>query len=82
MDEKAIVILKRNVNDQGFDIEVPLEISVNELIYGLNKGLGLGLNMNDASNYYLRSENPIALLRGEKTLAEHGIRNGSVIYLS
>ena len=28
---------------------------------------------------YLKSENPIALLRGNKTLAEYGIRNGTLI---
>jgi len=82
MDEKVIVILKRNEEDKGIDIEIPLNISANELIYGLNMGLGIGLNMNNLANYYLRSENPIALLRGEKTLEEHGIRNGSIIYLS
>ncbi|AOZ96909.1 MULTISPECIES: EsaB/YukD family protein [Butyrivibrio] len=80
MDEKVIVMLKKDENDPGVDIEIPLNISANELIYGLNMSFKLGINMDDPRECFLRASNPITLLKGEKTLEEHGIRNGTSIY--
>ena len=40
------------------------------------------LDQRNAREYLLKSERPIALLRGDTTLSEFGIRNGSVIYTS
>lgn len=80
-DEKAIVLLKRNREDKGLDVEIPLNISANELIYGLNKGFDLGINMDDPKECFLRVENPIVLLRGEKQVKDYGVRNGSCIYV-
>ena len=77
--EKAIVIfniIKRNVSD---DLEIPLDISANELVEALNTAYKLGIDTSDIKNCYLKAENPIALLKGIKTLAEFGLRNGSVI---
>ncbi len=34
------------------------------------------------NQYYLKAERPIALLRGERTLREYGIRDGSVINIT
>ncbi len=81
MDEKIIVMLKRNESDRGIYIEVPVNISADEFIYGLNQGFNLGIDMNNPNECYLRSSNPITLIRGEKTLLEHGLRNGTSIYL-
>ena len=61
------------------DLEVPLEITANELVLALNTAYGLGIDTTDIKNCYLKSENPIALLRGNKTLKEFGIRNGSIV---
>ena len=80
MDDKIIVMLKKNESDEGVDIEIPLNISAEELIYGLNQSFNLGIDMNDPRSCYLRASNPIALIRGEKTIAEHGLRNGSSLY--
>ncbi|RKM57761.1 hypothetical protein D6856_13985 [Butyrivibrio sp. XB500-5] len=81
MDNKAIIIFKSKKNETGIDIEIPLNISANELIYGLNQGIHLGINMDDPEQCYLRMENPIGFLRGDTMLNEYGIRNGSVIYV-
>ncbi|MCR5669765.1 MAG: EsaB/YukD family protein [Butyrivibrio sp.] len=81
MDDKVIVMLKRNENDKGIDVELPTNITAGELIYGLNQGLSLGLNMNNPDDCCIRMENPVAFLRGDTTLEEFGIRNGSTIYL-
>ncbi len=81
MDDKAIVIFKRRESDPGIDIEIPMDITAAELIYGLNQGLHLGMNIDDPVHAYMRSENPIALIRGDVTIEELGIRNGSVIVM-
>lgn len=69
-------ILKRNFS---VDLEVPLNISANELVIALNNAYELGIDTTDIKNCYLKLENPIALLKGNKTLSEFGVRNGSVI---
>lgn len=77
--EKAIIvfnIIKRNFT---VDLEVPLDISANDLVNALNSAYKLGIDTSDIKNCYLKSENPIALLKGNKTLAEFGLHNGSVI---
>lgn len=77
--DKAIIIfniLKRGVS---VDLEVPLDISGNDLTIALDKAYQLGIDTADVKNCYLKAENPIALLRGNKTLKEYGIRNGSII---
>ena len=80
MDEKIIVnfnIIERNFS---VDIEIPLDITARELVIGLNAAYELGINTTDAKVCYLKAENPIALLRGNKLLSEYGLRNGSTIY--
>ena len=69
-------IIKRNFT---VDLEVPLDISANDLVNALNTAYELNINTSDIKNCYLKAENPIALLKGNKTLAEFGLRNGSVI---
>lgn len=80
MDEKIIVnfnIIERNFS---VDIEIPLDITARELVIGLNAAYELGIDTTDAKVCYLKAENPIALLRGNKLLSEYGLRNGSAIY--
>lgn len=77
--EKAIVIF--NITKRNFtaDLEIPLDISANDLVNALNIAYELGIDTSDIKNCYLKVENPITLLKGNKTLAEFGIRNGSII---
>lgn len=69
-------IVKRNIS---VDLEVPVTISANELVVALNSAYDLGIDTSDIKNCFLKSENPIALLKGNKTLSEFGLRNGSII---
>ena len=78
--DKAIVIFEMTKRKQRVNLEIPLYITAKELVYALNAAYDLKINVSDAKNCYLKSERPIALLRGNKTLAEYGIRNGSIIY--
>ena len=78
MEDKIIIMF--HYHNKSVDIEVPVGITANELIFGLNSGFNLGLNMENPQECYFRAENPIALVRGEKTLEELGLRNGSSVY--
>jgi hypothetical protein len=46
----------------------------------LNSAYDLQIDTSDIKNCYLKAERPIALLRGNKTLEEFGVRNGTIIY--
>ena len=78
MEEKIIMIF--SYNGEKRDIEVPNNITANELVLGLNNGYNLGINMSNPDECYLRAENPVALVKGEKTLEELGLRNGTTIF--
>ncbi len=76
---KAVVIfrvLKRNFET---DLEVPLDISANDLVLALNNAYDLEIDTSNIQNCYLKAERPIVLLKGNKSLADFGIRNGTVI---
>lgn len=75
----AIVIFNMAKRNTSVDLEIPLNISANELVIALNTAYELEIDTSDIKNCYLKSENPIALLKGNKTLAEFGLRNGSII---
>ena len=78
--ETAIIvfnIIKKNIS---VDLEVRLTISANDLVIAINDGYGLGIDITNVKKCYLKTEKPIALLKGNKTLAEFGIRNGTEIY--
>lgn len=79
MENKAIVIFKIHKRNFEIDLEVPLDISANELVIGLNTAYDLGIDVSDVKNCYLKAENPIALLKGNKLLSEFGVRNGTII---
>lgn len=78
-EEKATVIVKLHKRKYQNDVEIPLNITANELVLALNSAYELGIDVTNARNCYLKSENPIALLRGNKLLSEFGIRNGTII---
>lgn len=75
----AIIVFNIVKRQFSVDLEVPLNITANELVVALNTAYELGIETSNIKNCYLKAENPIALLRGNKTLSEYGIRNGSVI---
>ena len=75
----AIIIFNIVKRQFTIDLEVPLDITANELVIALNTAYELGIDTTNIKNCFLKAENPIALLRGNKTLGEYGIRNGSVI---
>ncbi len=79
MKDKIIVQFERKKTGEIFDIEIPVNITANELLYSLNNGLKLGVDLDDVAENYLISENPVALLRGDTLLEGYGIHDGSKI---
>lgn len=79
MEEKVVVVF--NIVKKGIthDLEIPTNITTRDLIIGLNEAYELGIDTSDINQCYLKSENPIALLRGNKQLKEYGLRNGSIL---
>ena len=59
-----------------------MDISANELVVALNTAYDLGIDIADIKNCYLKAERPVVLLKGNTTLNEFRIRNGSVIRYS
>lgn len=82
MDSSVIVILQIQKRKFQTDLEVSLDITANDFAVAINAAYDLGVDTSNIRNCYLKSENPIALLKGNKTLAEFGIRNGSVITIT
>lgn len=79
-DKTAFVVFNMTQKNRTVDLEIPLNISANDLVISLNTAYDLKIDTSNIKNCYLKSENPIALLKGNKSLATFGIRTGSVIY--
>ena len=79
MENKAIVIFRIIKSNLQTDLEIPLDITANELVIALNTAYSLGIDTTDVKNCFLTAENPIALLKGNRQLSEYGVRNGTII---
>lgn len=77
--ENITIVFNVPTRNLSVDLEIPLYISANELVTALNFAYKLNIDISDVKNCYLKSEYPIALLKGNKTLNGFGIRNGSII---
>ncbi len=80
MSEKVIVTFMSYKKKIKADIEVPTDITTIELLKALNYAYDLGVDTSDIKQCFIKMENPIALMRGNKLVSEYNIRNGSVIY--
>ncbi len=77
MANKAIIQFQIKGNSEAHDLELPLDITASELIHALNEAYSLGVPAESLGECYLKAENPIALIRGGKTLGAFGIHNGT-----
>ena len=77
----AIITVNLIKSKQSHDLEVPLDISASELCAALFQNY-LPEQHGYMQQYYLKAERPIVLLRGERTLREYGIRDGSIINIT
>ena len=74
-----VVIFNNEVNHTQVDLEIPIDITANDLVVALNKAYDLNIDISDQKKCYLKAENPFTLLRGSKKLYEYGLRNGTII---
>lgn len=65
--------------NKEIDLDIPFDISANELIIALNQALRLNMDTSDISHCHLKAENPTALLRGNKLLRDFRLREGTII---
>ena len=80
MKEKITIIV--HLPDDGKeDLEVPIFITANDLILALDQIYSLNINKADMHHYYLKADNPKALLRGNRTLKEYDLRDGTMVWL-
>lgn len=82
MEDHIIVTFEIHKRARVVDLELPLDMTAMELVEGLNKAYVLGINLEDPAQCYMACQNPIALLKGMKTLREYGLHNGSVIHFT
>ncbi|WP_294352563.1 EsaB/YukD family protein [uncultured Clostridium sp.] len=82
MENSAIIRLHIHKQSKVVDIEVPLDITANDLVLALNKAYDIGINTENMSKVYLKSENPIALLKGNRLLSDYNIHSGSIINIT
>lgn len=80
--ETAVVVFCATKKKISVDLEIPLFISANDLVIALNEAFGLKIDTSNIKNCYLKAERPIAFLRGNKSLKEFGVRNGTTIYFT
>ena len=80
MNDRAIVEFVIVNREFRVDLEIPLNITANELIFALNNAYELGIDTTDVKKSYLKAEKPIALLKGNRLISEYGVRNGTVIF--
>lgn len=78
--EKDTVIIRFRYKEKEVDLEVPHSITAQEFIVAVNEAYSLGIDITDIKSCHLQAENPIALVKGNKTLFEHGFRNGTIVY--
>lgn len=78
MDSRIICSFINTSNSQNCDIEIPLDITCDEFVESMNESMKLNIEI-PSNQAYFRSENPIALIQGEKTIGEIGLRTGSMI---
>ena len=81
-NEKRIFVILYLETGEEIDLDLPSKITVEELLEGLNEGLRWKIAAEDIRDCYLRSENPIAFLKGNHSLEEYHLRNGSALFFS
>jgi hypothetical protein len=75
----AIVTFEMVKRGKIVDIEIPLDISADDFVKALNVAYSLRIDTRNPKNCYMQAENPVALLKGNRTLKEFGLHHGSVI---
>lgn len=79
MDRKTITVIFRNAGTEHL-LEIPTFITAQDFLIALNETYDLGIDTTDLQQCYLQTENPVALIKGNKSLTDYGLREGTVVY--
>lgn len=79
MNEKVTVEFINKNNNSKTELEIPINITANELIIAVNEIFNLEMDIDNMFNCFLVAENPLAFLHGNNVLSKYGIRNGTKI---
>lgn len=79
--DKAVITVKIEGQDQEYELEIPLDVSVKEICAALIKALKLEERKINISGYYIKAENPSCFLKGNDILKKFNISNGTTIIL-
>lgn len=77
--DKVIIKLKIKDMDEIFELEIPIDITVKEFCKAISEGLNINEENTKISNYYIRTFNPLAFIKGRDKLKDCGVRNGTII---
>lgn len=77
--ERFTAVFRWHKEKKDIDLNIPFDISANELIFALNEAFKLGMDTSNLSICHLKTENPIALIRGNKKLIDYGLHEGTII---
>lgn len=78
--EKVTVIFNIPKRNFSVDLDIPLNITANDLFIALNDAYNLGVDITDINRCYLKAEKPIGFIKGNRMLGEFGLRDGSNLY--
>lgn len=81
MGESITIVFENMRNKTVNDIETPIDITLGELIGSIESAYGLGIDVSNVSEDIMVIENPICLLKTERTLEELGFRQGTTLIL-
>ena len=81
MKDSAIVTVFMGDSLKCTDLELPLDITANDLIIAFSTLFSKPIKREQIFNYCIRSDAPKALLMGENLLKDYGIRDGSKLWL-
>lgn len=79
MNERITIIFDNQETGEVLDLEIPLNITANDLIVALNNAYKLNMDIDNIFECYLTSEDPIAFLKGNKMLEDFGLHTGTRI---
>ncbi len=79
-EEKRIFAVLHLEDGEEIDLDLPAAITAEELLEGLNEGMGWGIESRKIRQWYIRAENPTALLKGSDSLEQARLRDGSALF--
>lgn len=68
-------------NGEVHEIEVSKDVLLKDFLEGIQSAYGLASDYSQAEHIFVRTENPIGFLKGNKPLAAYGLRTASRIYI-